>query len=151
MVFKISWKHLRTNYNFQNETQIRLTYLLVNTDKFRTKMDCTEIWKSQFINQWFLTFLANYPFWWIWKPNYPQISLTLLKTFNFTLFLAPIFATKLLLHGIQGIALFEFSDYPKRVIYPRLRITALKEGRLILRMLGLLKYCIVNNYQLTCK
>ena len=22
--------------------------------------------------QWFLTFLENYPFWCIWKPNYPQ-------------------------------------------------------------------------------
>ena len=24
------------------------------------------------LRQWFLTFLANYPFWWVWKPNYPQ-------------------------------------------------------------------------------
>ena len=26
----------------------------------------------KFLEQWFLTFLANYPFWWVWKPNYPQ-------------------------------------------------------------------------------
>ena len=57
------WCYIRSSVIPFETTEI-LTSLSNFSDPFATS--------SSVQIQWFLTFLTNYPFWWVWKPNYSQ-------------------------------------------------------------------------------